>query len=238
MKNIFVYVGSKAGEKSSTLGVVKNIIDKITDIIGKENINVSIYSPSFSKINSCYSCNNCFYEGKCIQDENDDMKEIKNNLENADIVIFASPVYMHNVSGDMKIFIDRISYWSHLLKLRGKVGLAISTSSGNGLDITTSYINKVMNFLGIKVVGALNIVPYLKNEKYNEVIATCANNLIEYINGKKIIPDELLETIFLSGKQMVMQQKDVNETAEYRYWVESGMLECNTFKEALKILKK
>ncbi|MBX4262547.1 flavodoxin family protein (plasmid) [Clostridium estertheticum] len=235
MKNIFVYVGSKSGEKSSTLGVVKDIIDKVIEIIGEENINVSIYSPSLSKINSCYSCNNCFYEGNCIQDENDDMEEIKNNLENADIVIFASPVYMHNVSGDMKIFIDRISYWSHLLKLRGKVGLAISTSSGNGLDITTSYINKVMNFLGIKVVGALSIVPYKKNEKYHEIIENCAISLVEYMNGKEIVPDELLEAIFLSGKQMVMQQKDVNETAEYIYWKESGMLECNTFKEALKI---
>lgn len=237
MKNIFVYVGSKSGEKSTTLGVVKDLINKIIETIGKENINVSIYSPSFSKINSCLSCNNCFYEGECCQDGNDDMKEIKNTLENADIVIFASPVYMHNVSGDMKIFIDRIAYLSHLLKLRGKVGVAISTSSGNGLDITTSYINKVMSYLGIKVVGALNIVPYAKNEKYYEIISTCANRLIEYINGKEIVSDKLLETIFLVDKQMVMEQKDVNETAEYKYWQESGMLECNTFEEALEISK-
>lgn len=236
MKNIFVYVGSKSGEKSATLGVVKDLIDNVKSKLGNESIGVDIYNPVNSKINSCYSCNNCFYEGKCYQDNKDDMGKLKDKILNADIIILASPVYMHNVSGDMKIFIDRIAYWSHLLKLRGKVGLSIATSSGNGLDITTSYLNKVMIFLGMNVIGSLNVMPYRKNDKYYDIVDNSADRLLEYINGKKVESNKFLETLFTANKQEILKQKGVNETAEYRYWNDSGMLECTTFSEALEKL--
>ena len=56
--------------------------------------------------------------------------EIKPQLEaemlDADIVIFASPVYMHNTSGTMKSFLDAFMPWCHSMALAGKLGIEMT----------------------------------------------------------------------------------------------------------------
>ena len=61
-------------------------------------------------------CRGCFIcvthgEEKCpIKDE---QKNLESKMLEANGIIFCSPVYGHNVSGLMKIFIDRFSYNGH-----------------------------------------------------------------------------------------------------------------------------
>lgn len=237
MKEIFVYIGSKAGRESNTFKYVSAVLNKTIESVGRENIKVALYTASSSKINSCESCLNCFVNGKCHQDENDDMKIIKEKILNADFIILASPVYLHNVSGDMKIFFDRVTYWSHLLRLSGKAGVAIATSSGNGLDLTINYIQKAMLHMGIKVVGKFGVVPYEINEKYIKSVENCSSIISEYVTGKKIESDNLLELIFKANKSSIELQSNFN-TSEYKYWNKFGLIKCNSFEELLNIKVK
>ncbi len=237
MKQIFVYVGSRLGNQSSTLAYINEVLNKTIKSVGKENINVVIYSANSVKINRCIGCTNCFINGTCPQDKHDDMKLIKEKILNSDFIILASPVYLHNVSGDMKIFIDRITYWTHLLRLAGKPGIAIATSSGNGLDITVNYIHKVMSFMGIKVVGKFGVIPYDMNEICINSVESCSNIISEYISGKKLESDNTLELIFKANKKSIELQNDLN-SSEYKYWNESGLIKCNSFDEVLSIMKK
>jgi len=59
-------------------------------------------------INRCLACVKCWTRtpGQCIQ--KDDMAALLDKYMAADIVVFATPVYIHNVSGTMKIFMDRM----------------------------------------------------------------------------------------------------------------------------------
>jgi len=236
MKKIFVYIGSRSGKNSTTLKYINNVLNKIIESVGKENVEVDLYITTSCKINNCLGCNACFYTGKCVQDNEDDMEVIKSKMLNSDIVIFASPVYLHNVSGDMKIFIDRISYWTHLLRLAGKIGVVVATSSGNGLELTTNYIHKVMIYLGIKVVGEFGVVSCLEDENYETQVDRCSNILIEYINGKKVESDGALELIFKANVIAVKNQSEY-DTSEYRYWKEHGLLNCNNFKEVFDMIE-
>lgn len=235
MKKIFVYIGSKAGNNSSTFQYISEVLNKTSELVGKDNISIDFYMASSCKINSCMSCNRCFFYGECPQDKNDDMKIIKSKMLNADFIIFASPVYLHNVSGDMKIFIDRIAYWSHLLRLSGKVGIVVVTSTGNGLDLTAKYIHKVMTYMGIKVVGEFGVIPCNMNKEINSSIEKCSNIIKDYINGKIIESDNALEIVFKANKISIESQSNLN-TSEYRYWNESGLIKCNSFEEVLNIL--
>jgi putative NADPH-quinone reductase len=60
------------------------------------------------KINHCIACFNCWFKtpGKCIH--KDDMAPLIQKYVEADFVIFATPLYVYNVSGMMKVFLDRI----------------------------------------------------------------------------------------------------------------------------------
>ncbi|BCZ44262.1 hypothetical protein psyc5s11_03290 [Clostridium gelidum] len=237
MKEIFVYIGTRTGRESNTFKYISEVLNKTFESVGRENIKVSLYTPHSSKINNCQGCLNCFANGECHQDKNDDMKIIKEKMLSADFVIFASPVYFHNVSGDMKIFIDRISYWSHLLRLSGKAGIAIATSCGNGLEVTVNYIHKVMTHMGIKVVGEFGVIPYNVNEQFSNSIEKCSSIISEYLTSKKIESDNALELLFKANKIAIEAQSEL-DSPEYRYWNESGLIECNTFEEVLSIMNK
>ena len=64
------------------------------------------------KINICKGCGVCNTEKhllKCIYEEKDDVAMIFNKMRKADIIIYATPIYVFNMSGLMKVFIDRIN---------------------------------------------------------------------------------------------------------------------------------
>lgn len=59
------------------------------------------------KIAPCRACDYCLtHEGVCVQE--DDMVEILAEVDRADMVVFASPVYWFGMSSQIKLVIDRL----------------------------------------------------------------------------------------------------------------------------------
>lgn len=58
------------------------------------------------EIHPCRTCYACFKTGHCVQ--NDDMAGILQKAEAADVLVLASPTYFLTMSGQMKVFIDRL----------------------------------------------------------------------------------------------------------------------------------
>jgi multimeric flavodoxin WrbA len=60
-----------------------------------------------SHINYCTGCCACIGNpGSCIQA--DDMNGILQKILDADVLVFASPIYFHSFNGHMKTFMDRV----------------------------------------------------------------------------------------------------------------------------------
>lgn len=57
-------------------------------------------------IGFCQGCYACHHTGKCFQ--KDDMTELAFKVKDADVLVFASPVYFYSMSGQLKTFIDRL----------------------------------------------------------------------------------------------------------------------------------
>jgi multimeric flavodoxin WrbA len=59
-------------------------------------------------IRGCSGCYNCFSKtpGKCSQ--KDDMREILEKINLADLIVFVSPLYFFSISSQLKAFIDRM----------------------------------------------------------------------------------------------------------------------------------
>ena len=58
-------------------------------------------------IRGCLACEACHREGQgsCVQ--KDDMSLVHAALQEADMLVLASPIYYHNISGQLKCVIDR-----------------------------------------------------------------------------------------------------------------------------------
>lgn len=62
----------------------------------------------------CKACLACGCEGDCI--DQDDTNHIVNQAVEADMIIFASPVYWCGISGQLKLIIDKFYAKHHLMK--------------------------------------------------------------------------------------------------------------------------
>ncbi|MCF0193783.1 MAG: flavodoxin family protein [Bacteroidaceae bacterium] len=66
---------------------------------------VEIVNLAGKKIEFCRGCLSCVKTQKCIID--DDATEIRNKMLNADVIVWATPIYYYCISGQMKTMIDR-----------------------------------------------------------------------------------------------------------------------------------
>jgi len=102
------------------------------------------------KINYCTGCGACNnLKGKCSQ--KDDMAEIKEKMINADVIVFASPVYFYTMAGQMKTLIDRCCFF--YTELQNKDFYYILTAA----DTDTSAMERVLTEFDGFVVCLENI---------------------------------------------------------------------------------
>lgn len=79
----------------------------------------------------CRGCRACFDRGEQFCPNKDAVLPIKEKLRAADCVIFASPVYVDDVSGIMKNWIDRMAHVCHRPEFAGKSAFVLATTGGS-----------------------------------------------------------------------------------------------------------
>ncbi len=68
---------------------------------------ITVIDVCHKTIHGCLACEYCHKTniGKCVQD--DEMQEVYDGLAKAEVLVLASPIYYHNLSGQLKCVIDR-----------------------------------------------------------------------------------------------------------------------------------
>lgn len=106
-------------------------------------------SLSEKEVHPCKACYACFKTGFCVQ--KDDMADILQKVEAADVLVFASPTYFLTMSGQMKAFIDRLlPKWQ---ELGGKDAYVIVTGHDGkqGLKRAAEDMAAILENLGDRV---------------------------------------------------------------------------------------
>lgn len=117
---------------------------------------VDIVDVCFRNIAGCLACEYCHTTGKgaCIQ--KDDMQEIYGLLNKADMLVLASPIYYHGISGQLKCAIDRFYAAAYPKKpphLK-KAAMILSSGDSNMYDgAMFSYQGDFLDFLGLENMG-------------------------------------------------------------------------------------
>lgn len=107
------------------------------------------------RIVPCTACDACSLNGVCVND--DDVPSLLARMSEADAIVLGSPVYIDNVSGQMKVFFDRLADAIHYQQFFGKYGCAVATTAESGGDSVVAYLNHVLNYLGIISVGGMSV---------------------------------------------------------------------------------
>ena len=237
MVKIFGFIGSPLKENSNTYTITKMMLDILVET--DENIEYELITARDVQINQCTGCWSCIKTGKCPQDKLEDMASLKQKMVDADFIIWGSPVYAMQVSGQMKIFLDRLSGWYHLMNLAGKSGMTVATTAGSGLKDVHKYLGLVFSALGVKVVASLGTYgtfpkPLIDPEEVITEVLETAEKVYPYLTGEKQVEtDKHLEQCFQTRKRIITAGARWFP-GHYTYWKEKGMLELNSFAELLE----
>lgn len=177
--NILIIHGSP--RRGNTWNIVNRVKEKINE---KIDVDYEIIELSKMKIPMCTGCFNCILktEEKCPHYES--IKYINNKIDWCDAMIITSPVYSLQVSGQLKNFIDHMSYNFHRPKYFNKKALIITTTAGVNAKEISNYIKEVLTFWGINTTYKLPIVyRNAKLEIYDKQIDKVLNEFIDTLKN-------------------------------------------------------
>lgn len=172
MKNILILTGSARYNGNSEI-----MADTFADVIKKSGHKVAKYRTAVKNIKGCFACDQCWTKGRaCTVD--DDFKELQPLLEEADVLVLASPLYWFSFSSHLKATIDKLyAYSSKNKPLKVKetallmCGEDDETKSFNGVIQTYKDIVDYMKWYdkgmviatGLSAKGAIKNTPFLKD---------------------------------------------------------------------------
>ena len=97
---------------------------------GNDVETVSLKGKTIAFCRGCFACANT---GRCII--NDDANEITEKILNAEVVVWATPIYYYEMSGQMKTMIDRAnSLYPRDYKFRDVYLLSVAADDGDYVD--------------------------------------------------------------------------------------------------------
>jgi NAD(P)H-dependent FMN reductase len=106
----------------------------------------------------CRGCFLCLSKGKEHCPLKDDRDDILKRMLAADGIIMASPVYVMNVSGLIKNFIDRMAFICHRPRFFTRHAMVVSTTGNIGLRSVLKYLTGVCRTWMFRSVTTLGLV--------------------------------------------------------------------------------
>lgn len=141
-------------------GNTEKLVKTILESASENGAQTAFYKLTEMDISLCLGCFNCRETGACVT--NDDMQLLHEEIQASDVIIIGSPVYMWQVSGQTKLFMDRLVPFikpDFTTRLNGKKGLFMVFTQGNPDEDSFKpyfeYLENLFSFLHYDVKGTL-----------------------------------------------------------------------------------
>ena len=180
----------------------------------------------------CSGCGACFTSATpCCVQAKAQIEPILQAIEQADILIFASPVYVYHVTGAMKSFLDHMGCRWMVHRPNGamfqKRALLLTTAAGGGMRSTLKDLKDNMNFWGVgrivcygKAIRALywkNVSPQMRATLARDISKVCDKLQVE----RPVKPGLTVRLLFRFFQKLQSRMQNPTDIA---YWQAQGWL--------------
>ena len=136
-------------------GNTDSLVAKIIEGAAETDVEVNHVTLREQNVGNCIGCYQCLSKSSCsIQD---DMTKLRESMQNAQLLIFASPLYWCGVTGLMKTFIDRLFFYYHPETkpwISGKKAIIVTPMNQQNVvyesETLVNFYTRLLNCLGIK----------------------------------------------------------------------------------------
>lgn len=209
--------------KGSTYHIAKILADKL----GGE-IKEFFLPKDFNQF--CIGCTTCIMKDEKMCPHYEMLKPLTDAIDEADVLIFASPVYVFHVTGPMKAFLDHYAYRWMLHRpeksMFNKQAVCISTAAGGGMRSTNKDIADSLFYWGIAktyrfgmAVAATSFenVSENKKEKIERKMSALAKKIS--IHEGHVKPGIKTKALFFF---IHLMQRNGLSKADSEYWKKQG----------------
>jgi multimeric flavodoxin WrbA len=117
---------------------------------------VTVRKLSKLTVNPCIACTYCFtHDGVCIQ--KDDMNDILKDLDQADLLVLASPIYWFDISAQTKCFIDRMYAFAKKGFHIQSIAMLLDSGSDNVYAAAEAQLEAIGSYLKWEIKGVVKI---------------------------------------------------------------------------------
>lgn len=112
---------------------------------------VKVIDAAHADIHPCIGCIHCGYEGPCVQ--KDDVEKFRQDILDADMMVFVTPLYYYGMSAQLKILIDRFcAFNSSIQRKRMKSALLTAAWNSDGwtFDALEAHYRTLVHYLNLK----------------------------------------------------------------------------------------
>jgi len=117
------------------------------------DVDYEIVSLSDHELQLCRGCKLCFDRGEEMCLLKDARDTLIRKIEESDGIVFATPNYAFQVSGLMKLFLDRLAFIFHRPRFFGKVFTSIVVQGIYGGNAIVKYLNMTAGAMGFETVN-------------------------------------------------------------------------------------
>ena len=212
--------GSPRGERSATLKLISAVLEG-----AKENgADVDVVNLIDLDIRFKNACSACFQEGKCTDD--DDFPALYTKIKAADGLVLGSPVYIDQLTGQMKLLIDRMADGIQCQIFTGKYGCSVATSGDHAEQAVVKYLNHFLQMLGATPVGDVGVAIGKDPgalAKAEEDARELGKTLAEAIQTKREYPNiEAFHKRFQEQFKDIIAGEKPEWPGDYDHWVDQA----------------
>ena len=180
----------------------------------------------------CRGCRICYDRGEENCPAKDSLLDVKAKMLAADGILMASPVYVDDVSGITKNFIDRLCHVCHRPQFAGKVAYLVATTGSSPTGKTLGTMKIAVSTWGFYVAGqsGYKMGALMKREdsraRFDATAAHAAKKFFSAIYRK-----DYRNPAFISLMTFKIQQRawrsaaGKEDTLDSQYWQKQGWLD-------------
>lgn len=231
---IVTIIGSPKG-KGNTYDITKKVEEEIIRI--DKDVEFEYLILKEANLQTCKGCFQCIEKGEHYCPIKDHRQQIEIKLKEADGVIFATPVYVCNVSWIMKNFIDRFAYFCHRPCFHGKRAMVVATTGGVGLKFVLLTLAFEVGTWGFSVAQKIGVIcPSGKIseddkqkliKKTHRNISKASKAFYKSLRENKPPKPGLIGLISFNLQKYAFSRAE-KDLADYQYWKSKGWLEEDT----------
>jgi multimeric flavodoxin WrbA len=238
-KKVTAFVG--CASRKHTYREVEQFLAKLAALgeIESEIVVLSNY-----RLEPCRGCKVCFMRGEEFCPLKDDRDVLFEKIMASDGVIFATPNYSFQVSGILKVFLDRLGFVFHRPRYFGKTFTAIVSQGFYGGNAILKYLDFVANGLGFHTVKgscitALDPMTEKEQARADRAVEQHARRFYARLTAPAYpAPTFLKLMMFRMGRSNVRLLSD-QQDRDYVYYTDRGWLDSAYFYPGrLPVLKR